>query len=239
MLLRFIPLAVKKQAFLTKKVKAIFENEEALTQRYKSVSICFQDEKATIVPTSFLRENEVQNVMELNQEMERNEVAGTTMIKSFSQAIVFSYPGELLDFFGSVYSEYKFSHSTYPLLNATIQQKGKAEKTIVIKFGKKHFQLILLKENIQLYNTFFYKTESDFLFHTLNICKKLDFNAEKDEVFLCGLVNEGSDYVRQLKKYIMKVKFLKPDHDLNYSYTFAKLPEHTFAALFNSYKCEL
>lgn len=238
-LLRHIPLAIKKSQFLVGKIREIYELEEVLNKTFKSVMIGYNDQKATILPVAFSDNNQTKQVFELNQSIERNEEVSSCSIKSFSQDIVFSYPHELRSFFDSKYPEYHLFHTTYPMLNASIQQKGKAGKTVILNFNKKYFYIVFIEKNIRLFNSFYYKTETDFLYHTLNICKNLGFDAEKDEVLISGTVASDSDYIRQLKKYLLHVNFLKPDQDFHYSYTFEKTPGHYFAELFNSYKCAL
>ena len=238
-LLRHMPLAVKKSQFLTGKIKDIYETEEVLNKNFKSVVISYNDQKATLLPAAFSNSNQLPKVFELNQVVERNEEITSCSIKSFYQDIAFSYPQELRSFFDSKYQEYQLFHNTYPILNAAIQQKGKAGKTVILNFNKKYFNIVFIEKNIRLFNSFFYKTETDFLYHTLNICKSLDFDAEKDEVLISGAVASDSDYIRQLKKYLLHVNFLKPDQDFHYSYTFEKTPGHYFVDLFNSYKCAL
>ncbi|MDX9882429.1 MAG: DUF3822 family protein [Prolixibacteraceae bacterium] len=238
-LLQHFPLAVKKSQFLTGKIREIYDREEVLNKQFKSVAIGYNDLKATIIPSSFSTGGELQQIISLNQPTERNEEIAACHVKSFSHDIVFSYPQELRAFLDSKYPEYHFFHSAYPLLNAVMQQKGKAAKTAVLYFNKKYFHIILLEKSIRLFNSFFYKTENDFLYHTLHICKNLSFDAEKDEVLVGGMVAGDSDYIRQLKKYLLHVRMLKPDQDFHYSYTFEKTPGHYFAGLFNSYKCVL
>ena len=238
-LLRYLPLAVKKSQFLTGKIKDIYETEELLNKNFKSVSISYNDPKATIVPSAFSGKSQLQQIISLNQPVERNEETSACQVKNFSQDIIFSYPQELRTFFNSKYSEYHLFHSTYPLLNAALQQKGKAGKTVILNFNKKYFHIVFIEKDIRLFNSFFYKTETDFLYHTLNICKHLEFDAEKDEVLIGGMVADDSDYIRQLKKYLLHVSLLKPDQDFHYSYTFEKTPGQYFAELFNSYKCVL
>ena len=238
-MLRHIPLAVTKSQFLTGKIKEIYDSEEVLNKSFKSVAISYNDQKATIVPSSFSDHTQVQKIMELNQSSERNGEVSTCNIKSLSQDIVFLYPQEIRSFFDSKYSEYRLFHSTYPLLNAAIHQKGKAERTVVLNFSKKYFHIVFIENDIRLFNSFYYKTETDFLYHTLNVCKNLNFDAEKDEVLISGSIAGDSDYIRQLKKYLLHVNLLKPDQDFHYSYTFDKTPAHYFAGLFNLYRCAL
>lgn len=238
-LLRYIPMTIGKSQFLTGKIQDIYENEKILNKNFKSVFISYDDQRATIIPSYFADTHHYEQVFELNQESGRNDEISSSKIQNFKQEIYFSYPKDIRSFFDSKYSEYHLSHSSYPLLNAAIHQKGKADKTLVLNFNKKYFQMVLLKNDIQLFNSFFYKTETDFLYHTLNICKRADFDAEKDDVLISGFVASDSNYIRQLKKYLLNLNFLSPDMDYHYSYTFEKTPDHYFAGLFNSYKCVL
>ena len=238
-LLQHFPLAVKKACFLTGKIRDIYNKEEVLSKQFKSVFVGYNDQKITIVPAPFTEKKQLSDIISLNQPFEKNEEVISCRIKSFSQDLVFSFPQELRTFLDSKYPEYRFFHSAYPLLNAVVQQKGKALKTLVLHFSKKYFHIIFLEKDIRLFNSYFYKTETDFLYHVLNVCKNLGFDAEKDEVMIGGTVAGDSDYIRQLKKYLLHVRMLKPDQDFHYSYTFEKTAGHRFSALFNSYQCAL
>ncbi len=238
-LLRHIPLVTKRTAFLTGRVREIFDAEEILNKPFKSISVVYHDQRATLVPSVFTDDSLLRSVVDLNQELDRHEAVAACSLTTFAQDVVFAYPEELRTLLDEKFSNYRFFHSTYSLLNAAVQQKGKSTNTVVINFSKYFFHLIVLKSNIRFFNSFYYKNEGDFLFHTLNVCKQLGIDAEKDELLLSGWVPIESDYIRQLKKYMMHVNFMKPDYELHYSYTFDKTPSHYFAGLLNAYRCEL
>jgi len=88
-----------------------------------------------------------------------------------------------------------------------------------------------------LYNSFYFKNESDFLFYTLNICHNLHFSAERDEIIIGGFVADDSAYIRQLRKYISNIQFLKPLVGFNYGNIFDKVQKHQFVSLLNSHSC--
>lgn len=238
-LLRHIPLAVKRTVFLPGRIREIYEAEEILSKHFKSVTIAYSDQRATLIPLPFSDSSSLKQIIELNQELDKHEEVASCLIKSFGQDITFAFPSEVRALFDAKYPEYRLLHSVYPLLSAAMQQKGKADNIVVINFCKHFFQLIILKKGICFFNSFYYKTENDFLFHTLNVCRQLNVDAEKDQLLLAGWVPGESDYVRQLKKYMLHVNFLKPDQEFHYSYTFDKTPAHYFAGLLNTYRCEL
>lgn len=98
--------------------------------------------------------------------------------------------------------------------------------------------MIVFKDmQMELYNSFYFKNETDFLYYTLNICHTLHIDPESDEVLIGGYVADDSTYVRQLKKYISNVYFLKPPAGFLYSSTFDKVQKHQFVSLLNSYQC--
>ncbi|MBV5348593.1 DUF3822 family protein, partial [bacterium] len=107
-----------------------------------------------------------------------------------------------------------------------------------INFEKKYIRMIALKDmQIELYNSFYFKNESDFLYYTLNTWQSLQFDPERDEILIAGYVADDSGFIRQVKKYISNVRFLKPSADFNYGNTFEKIQKHQFVSLLNTYPC--
>ena len=231
-------LIASKSQFLAQKVKAIFDSEEKLNQHYKSVLVDFSTQKATLVPDAFFDSRHALQLLSTNFDTERNEQACTCRLDGFDQVLVFAYPQDLNDFFQARFTDYQLRHKSCSLIQTALEQSHTDRKTLIIHFEKKFFRIIVLnRDRIDLYNSFYYKTEADFLFHTLNICKQLDIDAENDEILIGGFTGSDSSFVRQLRKYFLQIRFLKPTQALYYSYTLSKTPEHYFATLLNSYTC--
>ena len=136
------------------------------------------------------------------------------------------------------FTDFHFRHKSIPLLKSLLSQRTEKKNTLLINFEKKYIRMIALKGmQISLYNSFYFKNESDFLYYTLNICHNLQFDPERDEIMIGGYVADDSSYVRQLKKYISNVQFLKPSPDFSYGNIFEKVQKHQFISLLNSYPC--
>ena len=135
------------------------------------------------------------------------------------------------------FTEFNFKHKSVPLLASTIQQHDEKKNTLLINFEKKYIRMIAVKDmQIALYNSFYFKNESDFLYYTLNICHTLQIDPERDEIIIGGYVADDSSYIRQLKKIYQQRFFLKPSQGFNFSNTFEKM-QNTVASLINSYPC--
>ena len=237
--LRHIPLIVGKLQFLAKKIEAIFDQEEKLNAAYQSVSVNYSTNKATLLPKVYSDDRLFVKMAELTNDISKNEGIGMNDLPGFNQQVIFSYPKELMNLLNRKFTEFHFKHKSIPLLASAVDQRNEKKNTLLINFEKKYIRMIAIKDmQIALYNSFYFKNESDFLYYTLNICHTLQIDPELDELLIGGYVADDSSYIRQLKKYVSNVYFLQPSPDFFYSNTFDKVQKHQFVSLLNTYRCE-
>ncbi len=236
---RHIPLIAGKSQFLSKKLEPIFDQEDNLTAAYQSVTVTYSTNKATLIPREFAKSDYSIQVAALTNEISRSEEVRTDELPGFKYQLVYGYPKELLSLLNRKYTEFRFMHKSVPLLSSAISQRNdESGNTLVINFEKKYIRMIALKgAQISLYNSFYFKNESDFLYYTLNICQSLHIDPGTDEILVGGYVADDSSYIRQLKKYLDNVHFLQPSPEFNYENIFDKVQKHQFVTLFNSYTC--
>jgi len=239
LVLRHLPLIVGKPQFLTKKIEAIFEQEELLNASYKTVSITYSTNKSTLIPKIFTEQDSATKIADFTNEIARNEDILTNDLQGLNYQLVYSFPKELLALFNSKFTEFKISHKSLPLIFSALNQRNEKKNAMLINFEKKYIRIIVLKGlQISFYNSYFFKNETDFLYYSLNICQSLHIDPEEDEILIGGYVADDSSYMRQLKKYLSNVHFLKPSPDFNYGNFFEKIQKHQFVSLLNSYSCE-
>lgn len=236
--LQHIPLIVGKSQFLPKKMEAIFSSEDKLNATYQSVSVTYATNKATLLPKSFPESDLFVKIASLTNDISKSEDIAVSGLPGFNQQLIFSYPKELLSLLNSKFTGFSFKHKSVPLLAAVVDQQNDKKNTLLINFEKQYIRMIVLKDNqLELYNSFYFKNESDFLYYTLNICHTLHIDPESDEILIGGYVADDSTYIRQLRKYLSNVYFLKPPAGFYYSNTFDKIQKHQFVSLLNSYQC--
>ena len=237
--LRHIPLIVGKLQFLAKKIEAIFDQEDKLNASYQSVSIIYSTNKASLLPKAYSGSELAKKVAELTNDISKNEDIAVNDLPGFNQQLIFSYPKELITLLNRKFTEFTLKHKSVPMLAAAINQRNEKKNSLLINFEKKYIRMIAIKDmQIALFNIFYFKNESDFLYYTLNICHTLQIDPERDELLIGGYVADDSGYIRQLKKYVSNVYFMKPPTDFNYSSTFDKAQKHQFISLLNTYQCE-
>lgn len=235
---RHIPLIVGKLQFLTRKIETIFDQEEMLNASYQSVSISYSTNKATLLPKEYSAPDHFVDVANLTNDISRSEDIQAEDIPGFNFQLVYSFPKELMTLLNRKFTDFQFRHKSIPLLESAMNQRSEKKNTLLLNFEKKYIRMIALKgSQIALYNSFYFKNESDFLYYTLNICHNLQFDPELDEIRIGGYVADDSGYVRQLKKYLGNVQFLKPSADFSYGNIFEKIQKHQFISLLNTYPC--
>lgn len=235
---RHVPFVVGKPQFLPQKAEAIFNEDEKLNAGYKSVSVIYSTTQATLVPREFSDGPDLQKISALESNSTRTEALRTENIPGLNYQLVYQVPRELLSLLNRKFTEFRFCHKTSTLWSTFMAQRSEKRNSLLVNFEKKYLRIIAVKDaELVLYNSFFYKNEADFLYHTLNVWHTLRFDAERDEILLGGFVAEDSAYIRQIKKYISNVLFLKPFSDYDYGGLFEKSQKHQFVSLLNSYSC--
>jgi hypothetical protein len=120
-----------------------------------------------------------------------------------------------------------------------LEQRNDKKNSLLINFEKNYIRMIVIKGmEISLFNSFYFKSELDFLYYTLNICQSLQIDPELDEIMISGNVADDSGYIRQLKKYHHNIVFLKPSTRFSYGKIFERTQKHQFISLLNLYLCE-
>ncbi len=233
-----IPLIVGKLQFLSRKIETLFDQEEKLNASFKSVSISYSTNKATLVPKEYSESANFLKIATVASDMSRNEELRTDDIPGFNYQLVYSYPKEIMSLLNRKYTDFKFMHKSIPLITSVVDQRTEKKNTLLINFEKKYIRMIAFNDmQIALYNSFYFKNESDFLYYALNTWQSLQFDPERDEILIGGFVADDSNFIRQLKKYISNVRFLKPSTDFNYGNLFEKTQKHQFISLLNTYSC--
>jgi len=236
--LKHVPLIVGKLQFLPRKIESFFDDDEKLNASFKSVSITYSTNKATLLPKEINSGNSARKLIELTSETSRNEEIRIENISGFNYDLLYSYPVELMTLLNRKFTDFTFRHKSIPLISSAVNQRNEKKNSLLVNFERKYIRVIAFKETqLELYNSFYFKNESDFMYYTLNVWQNLQFDPVRDELLIGGYVADDSNYIRQLKKYISNISFLKPDSGFIYGNLFSKIQKHQFVSLLNSYSC--
>jgi hypothetical protein len=234
-----IPVIVGKAGFLSRKIETIFEQDEKINASFKSVSITFSTNQVTLIPKEFSDNPDTSKIALFVNELSRTNELHTDDIPGFNYQLISVCPKELRITLNRKYTDFKFRHKSIPLIQTTVAQRDEKKNTLMINFEKKYFRVVAFNNlQITLYNSFYYKNESDFLYHTLNIWQNLRFDPLRDEILIGGFVADDSTFIKQLRKYVSNIRFLSPMEGFNYGNLFSRIQKHQFVSILNTYSCE-
>jgi len=230
---KHFPFLLSNDTFLSKKVKEIIENEEALNKRYKKILISYASPRFTIIPNSLtLPDNK--EVFNFNHNFIEDESVKSISVGHFKTNIIFGIPNKTFDFLNTHFKKPEVFHQT-KVLSRIISQKIKPEKVIsLVSVSKRFFTILITKrEKLAFINSYRYTNNMDFIYYLLHIFKSEGISLQETPVYLTGEITEDSHLIEFMKKHFSKVDFLKLARGYQYSYTFSKFPPHMFMTVIN------
>lgn len=145
----------------------------------------------------------------------------------------YSMPASIFNLIAERFSSVQYFHAYTPALK--VYDGFTATNQIDIHFGTQHFRIVVRKnKQVQLAQTYSYKTHLDVVYFLLKIC--YEFHFEQTEVFLIvsGLIDNDSAMYNELHNYFLNLHFAQPP---SYSIPENDYPQHYFTSLYNLAAC--
>ncbi|MFV0604248.1 MAG: DUF3822 family protein [Niabella sp.] len=120
---------------------------------------------------------------------------------------IYAVPYQLLNWVVHHFPSSKFWHVQSIYLKA-INTKS-SEDLIYLDVKDKKFNLTVVKGGkLQLAQSYKYTSPEDVLFYLLKVCESFDLQQEKVQLYICGLIDEGSALFKLLYDYFLNI-FIK------------------------------
>ena len=202
---------------LTANLKTAFRELEFLNHSYKRVNILVTGKRFTQVPLEFFEEEQADLLFHHNHPKLENEIIRHNILKK----------NNIVTIFGMDKSTYQFLHEQFPDARFYSQASPLTEYfSIKSRLGNsKKMYASLRNDAIDLYcferghllfaNSFECKQTADRVYYLLYIWKQLDFNQERDELHLTGLIKDKEALIRELRKFILQVFIMNPETNID------------------------
>ncbi|MDA3890514.1 MAG: DUF3822 family protein [Salinivirgaceae bacterium] len=231
---------ITSYSILLDEINTIFQNEEILKHNYQHAKLLFVTPKYTYIPSPFFDQSEIENIYGLNHKLYKDDNLHTNYLYGNSSYTIYSIPSYIESFFSEKYSSLKIYHHSCPLIEEILlKDKLSTHKTrAFLNILPDIFDFIIIEDGkLKLFNSFAYKSETDFQYFVLNTFDQLKLSTIDIPVSILGFVKRDDQKIEYLKKFIKQIDyFSKPTH-FEYAYGFNELPEHYFINLINLYQC--
>ena len=227
-----------KAAGLPAEIKYIAEQDEFLSRQYRRYRIVFSTEQSTIVPASLYDPAIKNEYFEMNHKLQDNYIVSNNRLTEPDAYLLFGVRKDIFDLACNLFPEASISHQAKPLISSSFRQARKnKDRYIRVHFNNGFFTLVIIKENeLQFFNTFRVRNDSDILYYLMNTFNRFEVNNDQ-KVFLSGNIFKFDDLYNNLLRYIKTLKFAEPEGDFSMSYIFDELGTHQYCNLFNIVNC--
>ena len=220
-------------------IEKILEKNDLLSGSYKSIKLNWISTKNTLIPSKLFSESNLKANFEFNQKLDELDEIHYKKVKYIDAYSVFSIPSQLASIFIKKFPNVKIYSQQIPSIENIFFKHHSEAKKIFIDVNNKFIDVAISQSgNLILNNNFSYKSEMDIVYYVMNIYNQFHVNSSTTEVILSGLINKKSESYLKLKDFIGHIKFAKLPEDFSFSYTFNKIPNHSFINLFNLNHCE-
>lgn len=197
---------------LTANLKNVFQESEFLSYSYKRVNIMIVSKRYTMIPLELFEEDEADLLFYHNHPKRENETIIYNVLKKNNVVVIFSIDKSTYAFLKEQYPEAHFYSQSTPLIDyfSTKSRLGNSNK-MYASIRKDAIDIYCFERgHLLLSNSFECKQTEDRIYYLLFAWKQLEFNQERDELHLTGLLPDKEILMNELKKFIMQVFIMNP-----------------------------
>ncbi len=220
-------------------ISSILKEDEFLNQKYKSAGIFFVGLSSTLVPDPLFRKENLADYLNFNLDLAESDEIHYNKIQRADAWSIYPVLSDLIKLFRERFPGINIFHHSVPFINhILLNNKGESKSNVYVNLYGNIFDIAVTRsKNLKLYNCFPYKHVNDLLYFILYIFEQMKLPPDNTLIHLSGKVTRQSSFYENLRRYVKKLEFLKPDPHFTYSYTFSKLPEHSYTNLLSLYLC--
>ena len=196
------------QALLELLKKELHQNN-ILEDQFDEIVLVHANDIATVVPSSLFDEQKAAEYLKFNSKILATDFITHDQLNTQELSIVYTPYVNINNFFFETFGSFSYFHATTKLLDGIINTSNvKLENSIHLHVFQDHFTCIIIKNSqLQLCNSYTYKTPEDFSYYILFCYEQLGLQPEKDPIILSGAIRENDDLYSQLFTYVRHIRF--------------------------------
>ncbi len=219
------------------KLEETIADQDYLHKAYHSVNINFSSEKHTLIPASIYEPKRNKKYLKLNHHKIENQQFLSDKLKQIDAFLVYAISEPEMELINLFFPNANLKHYGTTLIESLLQKPTKAP-TLYINIAKRKMDVLVIKnKELQLYNTFTYKSAEDFIYFALFVCEQLDLDPDQLDCCFFGEIEKNSSTYDLAHKYIRHIRFIKRNEKVVLSPVINRLPEYYYYPLLHQHLC--
>lgn len=209
------PLVLQKidlgKVHVTTKIEDLFaeafQNHPELKAGYDDIVIIHNNNLSTFVPTALFDEEYLGSYLQFNTKVFETDFFAFDELANYEMNNVYIPYVNMNNYFIDRFGTFDYKHANTVLVTKLLDvSKNNEERKMFVHVSDTHFEIVIIQnQQLQLYNSFDYKTPEDFLYYILFTAEQLHLNPENFKLELLGKVTEGDALYNIAYKYVRKV----------------------------------
>ncbi|WP_078056380.1 DUF3822 family protein [Aequorivita aquimaris] len=201
---------------LLMEIETIMFKNEILNTAFAEVSVVYSTPVYSLVPAPLFDETKASEYLKFNSKILANDYMAHDLVENQNIVVVYVPFMNINNFFFEKYGSFSYYHSVTVMLKTILEKENYSLPKIFLHFQKNSFDCIVLKNGeLQLCNSYTYKTPEDFIYYTLFCMEQLHLDSDNIPVILCGEIEKEDDNFKIAYTYIRNLEFM----DSNYTAT--------------------
>ena len=188
---------------LTANLKAVFHESDFLNHPYKRVNIMMASKRFTIAPLDLFEEGQAELLFYHNHQKRENETVLYNILRKNNVAVIFGIDKSAQTFLNEQYPEARFYSQSTPFIDYfSVKSRLGNSKKMYASVRKDGIDIYCFERgHLLLANSFECTHTEDRIYYLLYAWKQLEFNQERDELHLTGILPEKDVLMSELKKF--------------------------------------
>ncbi len=197
---------------LLMEIENLISENKILHQNFSEVSIIYSTPIYSLVPTALFDESRASEYLKFNSKILANDYIAHDVLENQGLVVVYVPFMNINNYFFEKYGTFNYYHSVGIMLKTILEKEKYSLPKMYLHFQQNSFDCIVLKRGeLQLCNTYIYKTPEDFIYYTLFCMEQLKLDPETLPVLLCGAINKNDDIYKIAYTYIRSLEFVGTD----------------------------
>lgn len=195
-------------------ISEIFNNEELLQLKYKSVSVSHFNNLNCQVPLPFFDKDKLDQYFKFTVKVLDNDYITFDNITNSDIVNVYIPFVNINNFLLDKYGSFEYKHSSTILIEKLLQEfKHFSTDCCFVNVTNNYFEIVVIKNNrFELFNCYKFNTKEDFIYYILFTAEQLQLNPEELKLVLLGDIEKDSELYIIVYQYIRNISFYTPSN---------------------------
>lgn len=192
-------------------IEAVIFKNDILNSSFSDISVVYATPIYSLVPQPLFDETKASEYLKFNSKILANDYMAHDVLEAHQIVVVYVPYMNINNYFFEKYGSFNYYHAITVMLKTILEKEKYSLPKMFLHLQKNNFDCIVLKNGeLQLCNSYNYKTPEDFIYYTLFCMEQLNLNPENLPVQLFGEIKKGDDNYNIAYTYIRNLEFLDP-----------------------------